>query len=974
MASQVLAWAVLLVGLSTATPAINFPINSQVPPVARVGERFSFIFSPSTFSSNSAITYTLSNQPAWLSIDSDARRLFGTPKEEDVAPGRIVSVPVNLVATDDSGSTVLTAILVVSRSPSPKVEIPFGEQIPDFGVYSSPSSLLSAPEDKFSFALDPRTFSNPSGDPIRYYATMADNTPLPAWISFDPGRLSFTGRTPPSESLIQPPQSFPLRVIASDIAGFAGVSLGFDIVVGNHQLVADETTITLRVVPRTLVSYTTLRDTVKVDGKPAAPGTVAIASTSNVPSWLSVDKSTWHISGMPPDDAASTNFTITLRDRFSDVLNLTVAVEVANEPARQPDIFSGVLPRLTITPGTHFSFDLRPYLVNPQNTEISVVRSSSYSWIKFDPATDTLFGDVPEGWQDSTVDMQVNARSRGSEKSVSSSLRIHIQATSGPTPGAHPTEFPGGSTSLAGDGVENGPFNTVLLAVMLPVVILLVAAMCLLFWCFRRRKERRGPGLTTRDISGPPSRTLVAKATPAPDLEASCSLPDPSKRFGKSFSADDVFVSEQMGYVELRNAFLARPNLAQSQAQVWLLSPDSSLRSNPPNISRVGSTHTMGSPSVGRLRPRLQDKVNSSLSSITETSINDEVCELTDERTLASRGNDSRMSFRDKVEINIPRLPQTPVSPYTGTTPKLCDTDVMSTPRSNSPLVTRDTREGPIRAQPRLSYHPPTSSVGKFAWPWLRGSNFTRSDSRLGRILKKPGKRPRMATVGTIASSVAGQLDGRSEHTVSDLSPAPLRRGRNQTPSNRPTTRGSDASQETRDQDRNAIKTEGDGATGLVAAGPNLNTGNDGTALVHPDRRDTPEGLLGISYPDALGERPRLRESRTWTTILSAADRVDEAADGPEALEQQIFTTLELTPRQNWTVIQESPVLRGWNVVEELAIASPPQWESWVAASPTASRPGTTGEGSELTRQSQSNGVSLRSEVSRQESDYAVYI
>ncbi|GAB1313835.1 polarity establishment/cellular polarization [Madurella fahalii] len=987
MASQAVPWtALLLAGFSTATPAVNFPINSQVPPVSRVGEPFSFIFSPSTFSSSSAVTYTLANPPTWLSIDSDARRLFGTPREEDVAPGRVVGVPVNLVAADDSGSTLLTAILVVSRSPGPKVEIPFEAQVPDFGVYSSPSSLLSAPKDEFSFDLDPGTFSNPSSDPMRYYATMADNTPLPAWISFDPGRLSFSGRTPPSESLIQPPQSFSLRVIASDIPGFAGASLSFDIVVGNHQLVADETTITLRAVPRMPVSYTALRGMVKVDGKPAAPETVSIASTSNVPPWLSVDSGTWHIGGMAPDDAASTSFTITLRDRFSDVLNLTIAVEVVSEPIRQSDIFSGALPRFNITSGRHFSFDLRRYLVDPQNTQISLVASPSYSWIQFDTATDTLFGDAPGGLQDSTVDIQLNARLKDTKESVSSSLRIYIQATSGRTPGAHPTESPGDHTSLAGDGLENGPFNAVLLAVLLPVAILLVAAMCLLFWCFHRRKEHRGPRLTTSDISGPLSTTLMTKATPVPDLEASCSLPDPSKRFGKSFSADDVFVSEQMDYVESRNAFLTRPSLPQSHAQVWLLSPDSSLRSNPPNLPRAGNIHTTGNTSVGRVRPRLQDKINSSLSSITETSINDEIGGLTDERTLASRGNDNKMSFRDKIEVNIPRLPQTPVSTYTGTTPRLCGTDIMSTPQSSSPLVTRDTGEGPLRAQSRLSYYPPASSVGRFAWPWLRRSNFTRSDSRLGRMLKKPSKQPEMAMVGTIASPVAGQLEDGSDRTASDLSPVSPCRGRNQTPSNRPTTRRNETSQDVRDQGQSVIGVEGNRATSLTTAGPNLNTGNDGTALAHPDWRDTPEGLLGISYQDTPVERPRLRASGTWSTVLSATDGIDEAVDSPDPLQRRALTVPESTTRQNWRVLQESPVLKGWSAAEELATAGSPasasstqlaqtqEREFLAAVSPTPSRPRTAREGSGLTRQSQSNGVSLRSEGSNEESDYAVYI
>jgi hypothetical protein len=154
--------------------------NSQVPPVARLGYPFSFVFSPSTFTSTSPITYSLDNAPKWLSIDSDARRLFGTPAPDDVAPGHVVGVPLNLVASDDSGSTTSEATLVVSRSPVPSVEIAFGEQAPAVGIFSGPSTILASPGEDFSFQLDPKTCSNPHDAPISYYAIMADNTPLPA--------------------------------------------------------------------------------------------------------------------------------------------------------------------------------------------------------------------------------------------------------------------------------------------------------------------------------------------------------------------------------------------------------------------------------------------------------------------------------------------------------------------------------------------------------------------------------------------------------------------------------------------------------------------------------------------------------------------------------------------------------------------------------------------------------------------------
>lgn len=430
MVSLVVVWAaalLLLPALSSSSPVISFPINSQVPPVARLGEPFSFVFSPSTFPSGSPITYSLSNPPTWLSIDSDARRLFGTPGQGDIVPGVVSGVPLNLVATDDSGSTTLTATLVVSASPGPKVEIPLQNQHPNFGTFSSPSAILSAPGKSFSFKLNENTFSKPPGAVISYYATMADNTPLPAWVSFDSPSLSFTGQTPSAKSLVQPPQHFSFRAIATDVVGFAGAAINLVIVVGSHQLAADRTTVVLNATRGALLSYTGLRDTVKVDGKPAVPGSVEIAATPDIPSWFSVDKHTWRLSGVPPDAAKSANFTITLHDTFSNNLNLTVLIDVTNDGS---DLFTIRSPKLTVTPGEPFSFDLRPYLPSPQDTELSLETDSSYPWVRFDPGSITLSGDAPDTLRGSTVDVKIIAKSKKFKKSASLSFEVVIRGAS----------------------------------------------------------------------------------------------------------------------------------------------------------------------------------------------------------------------------------------------------------------------------------------------------------------------------------------------------------------------------------------------------------------------------------------------------------------------------------------------------------------------------------------------------------------
>ncbi len=143
VSSSRMLWTAALFALADAAPSISFPLNAQVPPIARIAQPFSFVFSSSTFSSTSALTYSLSNPPVWLSIDSAARRLYGTPQEGDIPPGQVVGVPIDLTATDATGRTTLSATLVVSRDTSPTVEIPLSS--PDRRV----RVLLTAVFDSF---------------------------------------------------------------------------------------------------------------------------------------------------------------------------------------------------------------------------------------------------------------------------------------------------------------------------------------------------------------------------------------------------------------------------------------------------------------------------------------------------------------------------------------------------------------------------------------------------------------------------------------------------------------------------------------------------------------------------------------------------------------------------------------------------------------------------------------------------------
>ncbi|KUI61755.1 Axial budding pattern protein 2 [Cytospora mali] len=481
-----------------AAPTVSFPINSQVPPVARISQPFSFVFSSSTFtsSSGSALSYSLTDPPPWLSVDSDNRTIYGTPQDGDVAPGTVVGVPIALVATDSTGSTSLNATLVVSRDAGPTVQIPVSDQIQSFGAYSDPASILLYPDKPFKFAFAQDTFSDPINSNLNYYAVTIDDSPLPAWVSFDPVTLAFTGTTPPFYSLIEPPQTFSLKLTASDVVGFSAASVNFSIVVGSHGLTANQPTITLNAAAGTPVSYDGLIGNVKIDGSTAAVSDVPNVSTDNLPSWLTFDPSTWNISGTPPDAAQSTSFYVMMEDAFLDTLNITFEVQVANNDS----VFQAAFPTLNLKPGGQLSFDLRPYLLDPSDVDIAVDIQPSTSWLQFDATALSLSGHVPKSAPKSVIDVTFSAtpktaKLRRDGTAQTQKLTIQVlsaaESTSEPTsstPSAT-TSTPKASSSPGNKSVKQR-FSPVLVAVLVSSIVAVLILICLLF-CFYRRRQKR---------------------------------------------------------------------------------------------------------------------------------------------------------------------------------------------------------------------------------------------------------------------------------------------------------------------------------------------------------------------------------------------------------------------------------------------------------------------------------------------------
>ncbi|KAI1148010.1 hypothetical protein F4825DRAFT_454889 [Nemania diffusa] len=520
--------AILLLGFTTpvaSTPISYFPLNSQLPPVARVAEPFSFLFSPLTFSSDTKMSYALADgSPPWLSLDSASRRLSGTPDDALIAPGdTLVGVVITLVASDDTGSTAANATLVVSRGPAPIVRIPIEDQIEKIGPYSAPSSLLVHPSSEFTFEFDPNTFGvsavgDRSGQTktrdlkreedeavnrpgLNYYAVSGDNAPLPSWIEFDAEKLAFSGKTPSSESLVEPPQKFGFRLVASDVVGFSSAFVDFSIVVGRHELTVDDPLIEVNATMGKPVEYTDLPTILKLDKQPLQADNVSSITADGLPAWLAFDEKSWKVSGTPEKDAQPTNVTIVVVDKYSDALNVTLTINFHTK------IFTSDLPSLNISAGKDFSFDLKKFLVAPVETEITAETQPAGSWIRFDESTLILSGTAPKAPSGGAAHYvnelrtTFNATHKGTKDQEAKNLQIHVNLPPPPEKSPSPPK-PGRK------GGDDDSRRNLYWLLVIPVLLIAIAIIVAIFLVRRRRQQPRK--LDFSEVSGPVPGTFVA--------------------------------------------------------------------------------------------------------------------------------------------------------------------------------------------------------------------------------------------------------------------------------------------------------------------------------------------------------------------------------------------------------------------------------------------------------------------------------
>ena len=303
--------------LVVAIPQIAFPINSQVPPLAKATELYNFTFSQDTFTSSNfaPLTYTLQAAPDWLSLNSDTRTLSGTPEAADTGESSF-----RLIASDGIGSISLNVTLIVVQTPLPQLTANFTDVLSQAGRLSDLLSLSLLSENAFTIDFPQDTFSGATN--LSYYATLSDRSPLPSWVHFDSSTCTISGFTPPP---VPNPQIIELSLIASSVAGFAGQSIDFKLIISQHQLVFDSVYQSVQIKPSESIELATH---LLLDGKRATVPTIA-NTRLNGPTWLQLDSSSLTLTGQVPSNFEQDLVQVVASDSFNDnaytYINLSVS-------------------------------------------------------------------------------------------------------------------------------------------------------------------------------------------------------------------------------------------------------------------------------------------------------------------------------------------------------------------------------------------------------------------------------------------------------------------------------------------------------------------------------------------------------------------------------------------------------------------------------------------------------------------------
>ena len=426
-------------GLSTSSP-----LTLQVVPTYQaatvmqtlpsqaltVGAGWTYTLPASLFSetvTGDTLTYsaTLANGsplPTWLTFDPVKQTFSGTPTDQQTG-----SLSVKVIATDMGGLATSTAL---------NLQIAPVYQAPT--VTQTLSSQTAAAGTAWAYALPSTLFSEAiAGDTLRYTATLADGSSLPAWLTFDPVKQTFSG-TPTDQTT----GTLAITVTATDLGGLsASTALSLQV---NPAYRAPTVTQTLgsQTAQKGAVWAYTLPSTLFSES--IAGDTLTYAATLNdgspLPSWLSFDARKQAFTGTPTEDARGKLAIKTPANKMGGIPASTKLSLTPNATYQTPSV-TQALTSQTLAAGTAWTYALPATLFNEPVTGDTLTYTATLgdgkplpSWLSFDPAKQTFSG-TPTDQTTGPMTLKITATDQGG-LSASTTLGLQVNPTyRAPMPG-----------------------------------------------------------------------------------------------------------------------------------------------------------------------------------------------------------------------------------------------------------------------------------------------------------------------------------------------------------------------------------------------------------------------------------------------------------------------------------------------------------------------------------------------------------
>lgn len=507
---------------ASAAPQISYPLNSQLPPVARVDEPFVFQFAPTTFTSDSGgLVYSLKENPFWLTIDGKTGTLSGTPGVRDVG-----TTTFTIIAAEAAGAVVnMDSTLIVTQDGPLELKANISRALSAAGPLSGPTTVAIKASQDFQISFPSGLFD--SERKLSYFATLSDHTPLPAWISFDPSLLRFAGTAPPTSI----PQVVGILLVASSTPGYAASTVQFALSVGVHELYFQPAFQTLNVSKGDAVHITGLKDKLYLDQSPISDRDIQSPS-AELPNWLSFDGATFDISGTAPAELSSQDLTITTKDIYGDLAQYTIHLNVVSE------LFSGTVGTLNVTLGEFFKAQLSRSILAEDDEVVTIDFATLEDHMHFNPTTFTVFGTIPEDITPQAVQCSMTATSKDGSLKEAQSFNITLLKATDPTANNDTTIAGHGDTFDTTRSNTSGQRTGVIVGIVLAAICgAALLAVCIFCIC-RRRKQVKSYLSPKPASSASPRKSTISRPTFIPigwpDIE--------EEDLEKGKDHDDVFV------------------------------------------------------------------------------------------------------------------------------------------------------------------------------------------------------------------------------------------------------------------------------------------------------------------------------------------------------------------------------------------------------------------------------------------------